>query len=367
MTILPRLGLQQRVLPDYRRAFFDALANACPNGLAVFAGEGRADEMVEGKQPLKKAQFFPARNQHWFKGKAYVCWQGGFLAWLQTWQPQVLVVEANPRYPVTPAAIRWMHQHHRPVIGWGLGAPRPVGRLAGLRRVLWQPFIRQFDALIAYSSQGAADYIALGAALERVFVAPNAVAPRPVHTAPQRPAQFDPQGPLLIFVGRLQARKRVDVLLRACAGLPAGLQPRVWVVGEGPARAELEALAQSVYPTAQFWGARHGADLEPLLAQADLFVLPGTGGLAVQQAMSFALPVIVAEGDGTQADLVRPSNGWQAPPGDEAALGALLCDALSDEVRLRRMGLESYRIVRDEVNLEQMVQVFTRAVESVSV
>ena len=41
-------------------------------------------------------------------------------------------------------------------------------------------------------------------------------------------------------------------------------------------------------------------------AGADLFVLPGTGGLAVQEAMSYALPVIVAKGDGTQEDLVRP-------------------------------------------------------------
>ena len=49
-------------------------------------------------------------------------------------------------------------------------------------------------------------------------------------------------------------------------------------------------------------------------------MLPGTGGLAVQQAMAHGLPVIVAQGDGTQDDLVRPENGWQIPPDDLAAL-----------------------------------------------
>jgi glycosyltransferase involved in cell wall biosynthesis len=61
--------------------------------------------------------------------------------------------------------------------------------------------------------------------------------------------------------------------------------------------------------------------------------------------MSFALPVIVARGDGTQSDLVRPGNGWQVPPDDLDALQSALRTALSDVPHLRAMGKESYRIV----------------------
>ena len=163
---------------------------------------------------------------------------------------------------------------------------------------------------------------------------------------------------MVLFVGRLQARKRLDLLLQACARLPLALQPRLVIVGDGPARAELESLAQQVYPRAEFAGARHGAELEPYYQAADLFVLPGTGGLAVQQAMARALPVIVAQGDGTQDELVRPLNGWQVPPGDLEALTLILLSALSDCERLRQMGAESYRIVKEEVNVEAMVGVF---------
>jgi glycosyltransferase involved in cell wall biosynthesis len=105
----------------------------------------------------------------------------------------------------------------------------------------------------------------------------------------------------LLFVGRLQARKRIDALLRACAEL--GTNPRLLIVGDGPERAALESLAKEIYPSAEFVGAKHGAELKPYFEQADLFVLPGTGGLAVQEAMSYGLPVIVAKGDGTQDDL----------------------------------------------------------------
>jgi glycosyltransferase involved in cell wall biosynthesis len=166
-------------------------------------------------------------------------------------------------------------------------------------------------------------------------------------------------------VGRLQARKRIDLLLQACARLPQAQQPELWVVGGGPAQAELESLAKSIYPPAKFFGPRFGYELEQLFCQADLFVLPGTGGLAVQQAMSFALPVIVAEGDGTQSDLVRPANGWSVTPGSLDSLASCLADSLADFPRLRRMGLESYRIVVEEVNVEAMVAAFSQAVSAV--
>ena len=91
-------------------------------------------------------------------------------------------------------------------------------------------------------------------------------------------------------------------------------------------------------------------------------MLPGTGGLAVQQAMSFGLPVIVAQGDGTQDDLVRSENGWRVPPDNLTSLTDALRCALSDPPRLRRMGEASYRLVVEEVNIEKMVEVFMQAV-----
>lgn len=131
-------------------------------------------------------------------------------------------------------------------------------------------------------------------------------------------------------------------------------------------RLELEALAKEVYPRARFFGAMHGSELERQFTRADLFVLPGTGGLAVQQAMSFGLPVIVGQADGTQADLVQPENGWSLLAGSSESLANAMQQALSDVSRLRKMGMESYRIVKDEINLETMVQAFVGAVNSVT-
>lgn len=365
-----KVGLQQRVLPTYRIPFIETLANACPSGLCVFTGQPQAGEMIVPGEQLHHARLVTTTNYHISRpsSKFYLCWQSGILNWLNDWQPDVLIVEANPRYLSTRRAIRWMHQHRRPVIGWGLGAPPLSGALAPLRQVERREFIRSLDGVIAYSQRGKQEYASLGVNSQRIFVASNAIAARPEKPPKERPATFG-EKPSVLFIGRLQERKRIDNLINACAQLPENLQPHLVIVGDGPAKQSWEALAQKVYPQAEFTGAKHGAELDHYFEHADVFVLPGTGGLAVQQAMAHGLPVIVAQGDGTQDDLVRLSsnrqegNGWIVPPDDISALTATLHAALSDVAGLRRKGEESYRIVASEANVESMVDVFVRAME----
>ncbi len=350
------------MLPNYRVPFFDLLASACEGGLGVFAGIARGNEGITPGE-LQDAKQFRAENVHLLGGPLYLCLQRGLTRWLEEWNPDALIVEANPRYLATGPAVKWMQARGRKVIGWGLGAPPLGGPLAGARRARRIRFLRQFDALIAYSQRGAKEYRELGIPGERIFVAPNAAAARPSDQPAQRAET--PERLTVLFVGRLQKRKRVDRLLRACAAMPEP-QPRLVIVGDGGERDYLGTLAKDVYPDAEFAGARHGEQLKPYFAQADLFVLPGTGGLAVQEAMASGLPIIVAKGDGTQDDLVRAGNGWQIPAEDAGALVETMREALSDVRRLRAMGAESYRVVAEEINLEKMVDVFVEAVGKVN-
>ena len=359
MTHFPgKLAFQQRVLPNYRVPFFDLLASACDGGMSLFTGLPRPVEGIATASRSRVAKYRLGRNIHLFRGRFYLCYQIGLLDWLKNWSPDALIVEANPRYLSTAAAVKWMHGRGRPVIGWGLGAPPLSGSLVGFRQKRRLSFLRQFDALISYSQRGADEYAALGFPRHKIFVAHNSVSASPSSSLTLRPLTFNVR-PNILFVGRLQARKRVDDLLKACAQL--GSTSRLVIIGDGPEREKLQSLARKIYPSAEFIGAKHGAELKPYFMEADLFVLPGTGGLAIQEAMSYGLPVIVAQGDGTQDDLVRKENGWQIPPDDFDALLSTMKDALSDVARLRRMGAESYRIVKEEINIQKMVETFMTA------
>ncbi len=121
--------------------------------------------------------------------------------------------------------------------------------------------------MLAYSQRGAEEYAALGFPRKKIFVAHNSVSPAPT-SFDLRPSTFNLQ-PTLLFVGRLQARKRIDSLLRACAEMES--KPRLIIVGDGPERASLQSLARDVYPAAEFTGAKHGAEIKPYFEEADLF------------------------------------------------------------------------------------------------
>jgi glycosyltransferase involved in cell wall biosynthesis len=369
-----RAGLQQRVLPAYRTSLLEGIAASCQGGLCVFAGKAGPEESIASLGQLEIARFESARNFQIVPAASplYLLWQTNILRWLSEWDPDVLILEANARYLSNRAAIRWMHVRGRPVIGWGLGAPEMGGGdllerlINGILERSRKRFLLSCDALISYSQAGAHEYRMLGFPEDCIFIAPNAVASRPAKPPVEKPAEFG-ERPILLFVGRLQKRKRIDNLLLACSGFPEKERPEVYIVGDGPAREEFQQLANSIYPRAKFFGELRGPQLSSLFSAADLFVLPGTGGLAVQEAMAHGLPVVVAAGDGTQNDLVRHGNGWLVPPGNPKRLEQALKEALADPARLRQMGAESYRIVREEVNLEAMVSVFVRALSSVGV
>ena len=365
-----KLGIQQRVLPEYRAGFFDLLAEACEGGLSIFAGDVPLKETIPEASELNVAKYVKSQNYHFsdVASRYYFLWQRGLLDWLEKWDPDVLIVEANPRYLSTNRAIQWMHSRGKAVIGWGLGAPPLEGSrtLGGqfntfLRNYLRHRLYNQLDAMIAYSHKGAREYRDFLSTHKQIYVATNAVARRPTEISNERPPYFEDR-PVVLYVGRIQKRKKIDHLIRTIASLPEELHPELWIVGDGPDRSNMEQLARKIYPKTKFFGIKKGESLSSIYRNADLFVLPGTGGLAVQEAMSYALPVIVAEGDGTQGDLVKPGNGWLIPSDDEEALLETLKIALSAPERLRKMGKDSFRIVHDEVNIEQMVSIFIEAI-----
>ncbi len=359
-----RAGIQQRVLPAYRAPFFDSLARALPGSLSVFAGAPRRGEAIPQTDSLQAARWVKAGNRYMGSGKLSAIWQSGWREWLTAEDPEVVVFEAHPRLLSNRAMLGWMRTRGRPVIGWSLGPVRGGRDILGWIR----SFYRKFSAVVVYSQTASEAFQELGIPAEKIFVAPNSVesacadallrAPRAREQA-RKELGLD-RRPVVLSVGRLVPQKRVDALLRVCARVPEGCQ--LMIVGDGPDRGRLEILARAVFPAARFTGDLRGEPLGKYFLAADFFVMPGTGGLALQEAMQYGKPVAAAEADGSQRDLIREGeNGWLLPPGDEETLLRVMRDALDDLPRLARMGAASRRIVRETATMEKMVAGFLRA------
>lgn len=165
------------------------------------------------------------------------------------------------------------------------------------------------------------------------------------------------RAPRVIFVGRLHPQKGVDVLLRAVALLRErrpGMEVRYDLVGEGPQKDELVALAGElgVGSVVRFLGNRD--DVEALLADADVFVLPSRAeGMsnALLEAMSRGLPVVAAAVPGNTDVLEHGTTGILVEPDDPERLAEALSEVLDDPDLRERLGRAARHAVEDRYTI----------------
>lgn len=144
--------------------------------------------------------------------------------------------------------------------------------------------------------------------------------------------------PLLLLVSRLVKEKdladlvEVDRLLRG-----RGVRFRLALVGDGPMRAELEALL----PHAHFAGHQAGTELARWYASADVFVFPSTTetfGNVVLEALASGLPAVVVDRGGPPDQIEGGETGYIARANDAADLAGRVGALLTDAALRRAMG-----------------------------
>lgn len=167
-------------------------------------------------------------------------------------------------------------------------------------------------------------------------------------------------------MGALLPQKQVDLLIRAYARIRSGFPDvALVIVGDGSHREELEEIVEHLSVEDVTFVARVEGST-PYFTMADLFVLPGFGDLALHQAMAFENPVICSEADGTERDLVIEGvNGHIVKPGDAEELAGAIEDLITDGERFKKMGRESFKIMREKFNFQNMVCEFSRGVHFV--
>ena len=133
------------------------------------------------------------------------------------------------------------------------------------------------------------------------------------------------QSPVLLYVGRLAAEKRVQLALEAFRSARRfDSNARMIVVGDGPGRAALERM----FPEAHFVGMQTGAALAACYASADLFVFPsesGAFGNVTLEALASGLPVIAFDSGAASEHVADRVNGRLITPGDDAGFVLAVC------------------------------------------
>jgi glycosyltransferase involved in cell wall biosynthesis len=137
-------------------------------------------------------------------------------------------------------------------------------------------------------------------------------------------------------VAVLRPEKNIARLIRALARLPATMPARLVIVGDGPERTVLQALAVAEGVGNQVEFAGHRADPAPLYASFDIFALSSDTEqmpLSVLEAMASGLPVAATD-VGDVAAMLDPANRpYVVAREDDALAGALACLAAQGDRR----------------------------------
>ena len=186
----------------------------------------------------------------------------------------------------------------------------------------------------------------------RVDVLPNFVDPEAFHPldngAGEVPALFpeldwspERRPAVLLHASNFRPVKRVGDTVRALAEVRR-VRPAVLVlVGDGPERPAVEALAEAlgVRDAVAFAGER--LSLGDLFAHADLFLLPSdqeSFGLAALESLASGVPVVASDVGGVPEVVTQGETGWLVPVRDPVAMARAALSLLADPARRRAMG-----------------------------
>lgn len=161
-----------------------------------------------------------------------------------------------------------------------------------------------------------------------------------------------PPAPTVLFVGRLEPRKGLRVLLDALPALVARVpHVRLLIAGDGRERNALAALPPALARHVMHLGAVSDDELRRCYASADVFVAPALAresfGVVLLEAMAAGVPIVASDIPGYRAVVRDSVDGLLVPPQDPRSLCAALASVLTDRTRAAALSSHARTRARD--------------------
>ena len=362
-----RIAVLYRVIQHWRVPVFERLSAIDGFDVKVFHGTDFSGSKVvnaKGTFAFEHEQLasIPIKFRT-SNGVAMAPFSLSLLYALYKFKPDVLLCEGASNLPNNLLAYIYAFFFRPKIIQWGLGEIK--NRKKSWQRKAFDGLIvsmeRRADACLAYSTRGREYYERIGVSPEDIFVAVNVVDTAEklanleahdkakLYQAAHRDVDF-----VVLFVGALIAAKKVELLLRAFKTFSAEVQlrSRLLIVGEGPDRNRLEQIASNENIQEVVFTGQVIDQVGELFLSADVFVLPGLGGLAVSDAMLHGLPVIASIGDGCERDLLSFGGGILDEELDENRLAEHLKSLATDPARLQSMREKAIWTITEKFNID---------------
>ena len=178
---------------------------------------------------------------------------------------------------------------------------------------------------------------------------------------------------IVLYVGRVDPEKSIDVLLRAFIQTREKLpEAELVIVGDGTARKSLEAIAEKndVADVVHFTGRVVGDDLPQLYRTGTMFGITSkteTQSIVLMEAMASGLPAVAVKAGAIPELLKDGKNGYLCEPDDVDAVAKSIVKILSNDERCKKMSEESIKLIKKHdlsYTLTRMEDIYNKVLDA---
>ncbi|HVX16186.1 MAG TPA: glycosyltransferase family 4 protein [Pirellulales bacterium] len=244
------------------------------------------------------------------------------LSQLRALRPDV-VLSAELGFRSLFGGIYSRYLRHTPLVLWLTLSDHTEQNRGRLRQALRHWLLRRVDSVVVNGASGSRYVERFGLDRERIFRVPYTALPGLFDQLPStRPASSAHR---LLYVGQLIERKGLAPFIEALAAWAAAHRDRTVdfdIVGSGPLRDSLQAIAVPANLSLNFLGERDYSVLAETYASSGIFAFPTLAdewGLVVNEALSAGLPVLGSVYSQAVEELLRDDeNGWTYRPDSQS-------------------------------------------------
>ncbi|SVA57864.1 uncharacterized protein METZ01_LOCUS110718 [marine metagenome] len=373
---MQKILILQRKLEHYRLDVFQALSKRDSINLTVAFPHIRdhRQHKVESLEDFQTADLkvkhlrWPVLDQEFF---IYTNWR--YL--LEIIKPDALVAEANPRVINIRNIMNYCKSNGIQTIAW----TKYDNSSKWPNSFIWRNLLSDWDRILCYGEQSRDGLVEMGIPISKLSVAQNTVEIplNEIDLDTVRKDAFEITSwirsddlPLVVSLGTLVKKKRFDEVIEVSARLMnAGTQFRLAVVGGGPKEDELKVHAQKILsrfciPADRivFVGRVPEGHDRIWLSAADVTLMGGAVGLALNVSMGCGTATIIPDEKGSDAELLEHSiNGIRFKCGDQFDLQEKLKTLLNDATLRKELGEKARITILEKATIQKMVDGFIEA------
>lgn len=365
-------------LQHYRLTFYEKLSSYKPDyDLTVFYG---INDKEDGKAGYTGETKFRSRGFAEQKRRILpfeVVTNPGMFSAMKKLDPDLIIFLASTGNLTYRKILNYSHRKSKRVIIWtsGWDPGRAKGLLLLFKNSLVSSFYKKADYFLTYSTFANSYVESMGIDKSKIKICYNGIETDDLvknsdkvisDSSDLRIKQNLNNHLTFLYVGGLIPEKRVDLLIDSFVELHKKHRNiKLLIVGDGPLKGIVEdTLKRHNNPDMNYLG-RVIQGVDSIFMASDCLVLPGAGGLALNQAMFWNKTCIVSKADGTEDDLVIENvTGYRFVENDrESLIEAMERRIVDSPEKVRTMSENSHRLILEKSNVNNMVSVFAGAID----